>query len=790
MMLRHLISASNKFYEDQALIFLTFGGFGRYVLSLLHAEFTRLGIPEDKVSFLAFDTEKPHRDRLDLERESDYFMHLDEFDGDVYIENEENDQLREQVAHIPTNLLCDIEGGCKGVPAVGFVAFHKYDDLLITREALRLIDDVRAKNPGKKLKLIVISGMGGSVSNGMTIPFLYRIRNRLREKKIRVEVFLATSEGYLGLQNVQEDSVERNCVASAMLWEYAMAGRNGLRYPGKNGVRDTRMFDGRIAHRVYAFSGGCAETSLKYQAIAATIAQCISTLETTKLGSYLDGDRVNYSAHILEREWKGKNGNAHPTALMTMNVAGLKADCLPQIFHLHMARRLFEELVKPVNHQDAEKIKGRAMSSFFESNLNEDDILDLFKIAIPSLTAETINQAGVSEEKIYEFLMDKIAEMHETAAERFEKKKKLDDVSWFVEKAVNTFSQAGDEIILTSANSLKAGFLFYERLSSLLDEKITDVTEGISKLEEDLFQGAGQKTLNSLLERLATVSKKKTGIGELVVKLGGQSPTISLVNQILDVTSKIQQQKKGKYDYLLLKHIYDSLLKSVRNKQDMLRNSVFKYNGLISQIDRDVDKIKRVGRSAFTYNKAQFDEVTEHLMEQIYSRLEVMPTQEVIAKLGAQIPQNGNFNEREYLERVLEIMQPDLNQFSMVVDEIFCADKKVYDYVESMLGQFFMTLKLDRDRFPTLETSQSCFVICTRNFYEKYKDDLFVGYSHIETENPFNVIVTKHEEGFPFIAMSYLYRINEEFKELRGRGESAAGHIMGDLDEKLPLLDA
>ena len=307
MMLKNLISMSNKFYEDQAIIFLTFGGFGRYVLYLLHEEFKRLRIPADKVNFLAFDTEQPHRDRINLERESEYLTHLSHFDGDIYIENEENKDLKKAVNHIPVNLLCDIEAGCKGVPAVGFVAFHKYDDLVITKQALRLIDDVRAKNPGKKIKLIIVSGMGGSVSNGMTIPFLYRIRNRLREKKIRVEVFLATSEGYLGLQNVQEDGVERNCVASAMLWEYAMAGRNGLIYPGKKGVRDRRMFDGRIAHRVYIFSGGSAETSLKYQAIASTMAMSISSLELTKVGSYLDGDRVNYSAHILEREWHGED---------------------------------------------------------------------------------------------------------------------------------------------------------------------------------------------------------------------------------------------------------------------------------------------------------------------------------------------------------------------------------------------------------------------------------------------------------------------------------------------------
>ena len=787
-MLRNLISASNKFYEDQALIFLTFGGFGRYTLSLLSEEFNRLGIPEDKASFLAFDTEQPHRDRVDLERESEYFLHLDEFDGDIYVENEENKELKEAVGHIPINLLRDIEGGCKGVPAVGFVAFHKYDDLLITREALRLIDEVRAKNPGKKIKLIIISGMGGSVSNGMTIPFLYRIRNRLREKKIRVEVFLATSEGYLGLQNVQESGVERNCVASAMLWEYAIAGRNGLIYPGKNGLRDRKMFDGRIAHRMYVFSGGSAETSLKYQAIASTIAQCISTLELTKVGSYLDGDRVNYSAHILEREWEGKTGNPHPTALMTMNVAGLKGDCLPQIFHLHLVKRFIEGLLKPVTHENGEKIKGKAISSFLENSLNEDDILDRFKIEIPILTPETINQASVSQENIYEFLKEKIDDTHERAAKDFEKKKKLEEVSWFIENVIASFSEKGNEIILKSADRLKGGLLFYEKIASLIDDKIKNVTDGISKVEKELFEGTNQKTLNSLLERLETVTKKK-GIGEIVVKLG-QSPTVSLVNQIIDIESRIQQQKTEKYNYLMLQHVYNALLKFLQEQQDILRNALFKHNNIVSQIDREIEKIKRIGRSAFTYNKSKFDELTEHLMEEIYSKLEVVSTQEVIEQLGSPIPKNDPPGQKDYLEKLLEIIRPDQNQLTMLVDDLFCRDLKVYDYIKTMLSQFFMTLKLDRDRFPTLETSQSFFVMCTKGFYEKYKEDLLEGYSHIETENPFNVILTKHEEGFPFIAMSYIHRINEEFKELHAHGKSSIGHIMGNLDSKLPLLDA
>jgi Tubulin like len=787
-MLRNLVSTSNKFYEDQALIFLTFGGFGRYVLALLNEEFDRLGIPDDKVNFLAFDTERPHRDRLDLARESEYFLPLEEFDGDVYIENKENAELKKAVGHIPINLLRDIEGGCKGVPAVGFVAFHKYDDLLITKEALRLIDDVRSKNPGKKIKLIVVSGMGGSVSNGMTVPFLYRIRDRLREKKVRVELFLATSEGHLGLQNVQEDGVKRNCIASAMLWEYAIAGRNGLVYPGKNGMRDKRMFDGRIAQRVYIFSGGSAETSLKYQAIASTIAMCIATLELTKVGSYLDGDRVNYSAHILEREWMGKEGNPHPTGLLTMNVAGLKGDCIPQIFHLHMLKRFIEDLTRPVERKERETIKGKAISAFLENDLNEDDILSQFRIDIPTLEPAMINQANVSEERIFGFLKEKIEEMNDNTVEAFEKTKEKEEIKGFIEDAVKRFSEKGNEMLTSPGNYLTGGLLFYEKLAALLGEKIQGVNGSISKIEKELFEGTNHKTLTGLLERLESATKKKHGMGEFVAKIG-PSTTVSLVNQILETAGKIQQQKTEKYNHLLLQHVYNSLAVFLQEQQDTLQTAIYRYNKIISKAEREAERVTRIGRSAFTYNKAKFDELTAHLMEKMYSKLDVISTQQVLNELGSPVPEKDTYNEKEYLERLLKIIQPDLLRLTSLVDSIFCRDEKVYDYLKITLAQFFMTLKLDRDRFPTLETSKCMFVMCTKKFYDKYKDDLFEGYGHIETDNPFNVVVTKHEEGFPFIAMSYIYRINQEYKEQHAHGNTGHGHIMASLDEKLPLLD-
>ena len=99
---------------------------------------------------------------------------------------------------------------------------------------------------------------------------------------------------------------------------------------------------------------------------------------------------------------------------------------------------------------------------------------------------------------------------------------------------VATEDENGNEIILKSTDRLKGGLLFYEKVASLIDDKVKNVTDGISKVAKELFEGTNQKTLNGLLERLETVTKRK-GIGEIVVKLG-QSPTVSLVNQIIQWT--------------------------------------------------------------------------------------------------------------------------------------------------------------------------------------------------------------------------------------------------------------
>ena len=74
--------------------------------------------------------------------------------------------------------------------------------------------------------------------------------------------------------------------------------------------------------------------------------------------------------------------------------------------------------------------------------------------------------------------------------------------------------------------------------------------------------------------------------------------------------------------------------------------------------------------------------------------------------------------------------------------------------------------------------------------YEAHRDDVFEGYHHLETDNPFNVLLTEHEEGLPFAALSYVRRTHERYKLLVEQGRAALGHATSDLAATLPPLDA
>jgi hypothetical protein len=136
------------------------------------------------------------------------------------------------------------------------------------------------------------------------------------------------------------------------------------------------------------FSGGAGSTTYPYPVIASIVANSISTLELTRLGSYLDGDRVNYSEDLLERVWKGAQGGKHPTALLTMNVAGLKTDCFPVLFHLRAVRSFADEVTRSLTAEEETAVREEVETCLRDSRINDDGIVADLGIGARPVTRE------------------------------------------------------------------------------------------------------------------------------------------------------------------------------------------------------------------------------------------------------------------------------------------------------------------------------------------------------------------------------------------------------------------
>jgi len=791
-MRKSVLTPPSRFFEDQSLLLVAFGGFGRYVLHQLRQEFRRLEIPDDRVFFLAFDTDRSHRDDVDPRLESADLVHLEPFQGDVYVASRENDSLRQAVSHLPESALREVADGCKGLPGVGFVTFHRYDESLIISRMRTLVDEARAKNPGGKIKCILVSGMGGGISNGMSVPFLFRIRDHLKHKKVRLEVFLATSEGHLDLQNISEEKVKRNCVASAMLWEQVMLGERELVYPGKEGVREDQLYRGPLQHRTYVFSGGAGSTTYGYPVIASIMANCIATLERTRLGSYLDGDRVNYAEDVLERTWSGDGGGRHPTALLAMNVAGLKADCFPSLFHLRAARAFIDEVTRSLPAETEARLRATANDCLREARLADEMLVQDLGIGSRPLTREEVVAAKLPQERLHGYLESRLDEDVGTLMRLAESASEPQDTSALIEKARAAIAARARGVANGPEGHLLGAILFYETAQKRLQENRRAVVERAARARQDLGAAPSRQRLDVLLERLGRDTVPADGHRPGVVERFVATLTVSVTTQvrkILEVATEIRTQALVLASAAVLARVYEQLASFCEKQREELQGRLYVLNNAASICMREEELTQRAARAAFTYQKARFEPLVEHLWQELRPRVTLPSTLEVIARLGgdlAVVPGTGE----QVVDRLLEAMRPNAEEIAAAADEVMAGDPMVRDTLKESLAQFFPTIQVDRDRFPTLETARAHFVLCTRRMYEAHRDDIFEGRHHLETDNPFNVLYTDHEEGLPFIAISFMFRGNEDYKKLQEQGRTALGHPTADLACTLPLLDS
>src|SRR5262249_54146114 len=107
---------------------------------------------------------------------------------------------------------------------------------------------------------------------------------------------------------------------------------------------------------------------------------------------------------------KGSKGGAHPTALLAMNVAGVKADCFPSLFHLRAVRAFIDEVSRSLPPEGETGVRRLVETCLQEARLDDDGIVENLGIGSRPVTREEVAAAGVPQEQLFEWLSRRLEE--------------------------------------------------------------------------------------------------------------------------------------------------------------------------------------------------------------------------------------------------------------------------------------------------------------------------------------------------------------------------------------------
>jgi hypothetical protein len=765
------------------------GGFGRYVLHILSREFARLRIPENRRFFVAFDSDASRHSDTGSAADQEHLVRLEPFDCEPYIE-QTSTELQDALSHLPTGSLRDEPGAPSALPARGFVVFHRYDEDSITRHTAQLVDAARTANPTGRVKCVVVYGMGGGFASGMAVPFLFRIQERLKHRKVRLEVFLATTEAYRGVQNIPIQQVENNCVAHAMLWEHVLRADDDIVYPDKPGVRETRRFRGPLPHRTWIFSSGSGPASYSYPVVASIVANCIATLELTRLGSYLDGDRVHYGDDLLERRWVGPNGTEHPTPLLAMNVAGLKADSLPALFHLRTARQFVGNVTQALPADAEARIRDTAIGSLVDTGICDPDILDELEVGCEALTRDVIEQARPGDADAYHFIteqLDRDLGVLYAYADGSASPQKTED---FITRAETAITNRARRIAEGPHGFLPGAVLYYRTVQQNLETQRRQCEERLIQARHELAVSRDRRRLDGLLERLEQDTRRDPDRKPSMFERFVATVTVSVTTQmrkIVDVADAVHELAFAAGSSKVLTTVYARLSRFCEAECERLQSTTYALNNVMARCAREEELVQRVSRGAFVYQKARFGALVERLCESLDQELSVSDSAEVARRLDGLFELGAN--DTEMFQRVLDAVRPDARQLADAVDRIMAREPLVIDALKESLTQFVSIIRFNHEQFSDLETARSRFVMCTKRIFEAHRDELFASYHHLETDNPYNVLFTEHQEGLPFLAIRYMAEINARYQS-QPQEERHKAHSVAQLAHDLPALDA
>jgi len=570
-----------------------------------------------------------------------------------------------------------------------------------------------------------------------------------------------------------------------MLWERAILGDDAIPYPGKEGVREDRLFRGPLAHRTWVFSGLGAQSP---SAVASAVARCIETLSTTRLGRRLEAERVRYAEDLLERTWAGARGAAHPTSLLSLNVGGLKLDILPAIFHLRRARQILDSWTAVLSEDEEQILRDEAQRLLQNTGMTDAAIPQRLEIGANPLTFDEVQNADLPEEKLHEYLSTRIEEDLGTLYAQGDGSRKPAGMPALLAEVQERITEQARLLFAPATGSLLRTIAYYRSLEKQLEIHLRAALERQRHSRRVLANLSDKKRLATLLDRIGRDTTRQKSKHWTIIQRFVSTVTVSVPMQVrktLEVASGVRETALDVATATVLVDAYGRLLHFCERQREGLQLTLRTLNNVASLCTRQEEQIQRTARSAYTYPRTRIESLLDRLCTRISAHGE-SPKLDT-AEISQDLLENDQ-DERTWHRRILQLARPDPVRLAEAADEVMASEPLVRDALKESLAQFAPTVQIDRDRFAQLETARLRFVLCTRWMHEVNRD-LFEGYELIETENPFNVLVTHHEEGLPFIALRCMRRAQEIYRREESEGRTLLAHSQALFAQDLPRLD-
>lgn len=781
-----LASSPTVLHPGEALILLGFGSFGATVLQILSQELRRFDISEGRVFPMVFDPSGSVTMRMDGIPDGGPPQPSESYERWEYMQRHES--LRQAVSHVPPRAFQGTLPRVPRLPAQGLVDLHHDDEHHFTGKLLALVDQARAANPDRIIRCIAVWALGDAFAAGAAVPLLFRVRDHLEHRKVTLEAFLVSDTPVRGaVEGSSPDDVDDACieVASAMLWERTILGDGDVPYPGKEGVREDRLFRGPLAHRTWIFSSAGSNSP---SAVASAVARCIETLSTTRLGRRLEAERVRYTEDILERCWSGPRGIRHPTSLLSLNVGGLKIDTLPAIFHLRRARHILDSFTAVLGEDEEHILRDEARRHLENAGIQDAAISENLGVGRNPLTLDEVEAAQLPMEELHGYLSKRLENDLETLYAFGNGTKRPAGIPALLAGAEETLRSHAQAMTSPKHGALLRVIAYYRALERYLEERQQAALQRQQESSRILASLADKKRLATLLERIGRDTSRQKSKHWTFIERFVSTVSVSVpmqVRKILEVATGVRQTALQLATATTLVDIYGQVLHFCERQREDLQLRLRTLNNVASLCSREEDRLQRTARSAYTYPRTRIDTLLERLCALLSEHTQGPLLQET--DLYPELLHNQD-DENAWYERILQLARPDATRLSEVADEIVASEPLVREALKESLAQFAPMVQLDRDRFAQLPTVRLRYVLCTRWMYEVNRD-LFDGYEHIETENPYNIFVTQHEEGLPFIALRCLRRAQETYRNEESPERTRLAHAQACFATELPRLD-